>query len=59
MIDQKKYIILPPKPTNRGNRTGKTIHQSEIEKALWTLGANYYKLTKEDEEIILKLANKY
>ena len=59
MIDQKKYIILPPKPANRGNRSKKTIHQSEIEKALWTLGANYYRLTKEEEEIILKLASKY
>ena len=56
MVDQKKYIIKPPK---RDLRYSKTIHQSEIEKALWTLGLNYYKLTKEDEETILKLANKF
>lgn len=56
MIDQKKYIIKRPK---KDPRYDKTIHQSEIEKALWTLGVNYYRLTKEDEEIILKLANKY
>jgi hypothetical protein len=55
MIDQKKYIILPPEK----RRSSRTIHQSEIEKALWTLGANYYRLTKEEEEIILKLASKY
>jgi hypothetical protein len=55
MIDQKKYIILPPEK----RRTSRTIHQSEIEKALWTLGVNYYRLTKEQEEIILKLANKF
>ena len=56
MIDQKKYIIKRPKSDPRHD---KTIHQSEIEKALWTLGVNYYRLTKEEEEIILKLANKY
>jgi hypothetical protein len=55
MIDQKKYIILPPEK----RRTSRTIHQSEIEKALWTLGVNYYRLTKEEEETILKLASKY
>ena len=56
MIDQKKYIIKRPKLYTRPD---KTIHQSEIEKALWTLGVNYYRLTKEEEEIILKLAKKY
>jgi hypothetical protein len=56
MIDQKKYIIKKPKAQSRHD---KTIYQSEIEKALWTLGVNYYRLSKEDEEIILKLANKY
>jgi hypothetical protein len=56
MIDQKKYVIKRPKLETRPD---KTIHQSEIEKALWTLGANYYKLSKEEEEIILKLASKY
>ena len=58
MIDQKKYIILPPKSRGR-KRQDKTIHQGEIEKALWTLGVNYHRLTKEEEEIILKLASKY
>ena len=56
MIDQKTYIIKRPK---KDPRYDKTVHQSEIEKALWTLGVNYYRLTKEEEEIILKLASKY
>ena len=55
MVNQKKYIILPPET----HRISRTIHQSEIEKALWTLGVNYYRLTKEDEETILKLAKKF
>jgi hypothetical protein len=55
MIDQKKYVITPP----TRQRYNRTIHQSEIEKALWILGVNYYRLTKEEEEIILKLAKKY
>jgi len=57
MINQKKfYIIKPPK---RGNNPDKTIHQEEIEGALWKLGINYYQLTKEEEETILKLAKRF
>jgi hypothetical protein len=59
MIDQKKYVILPPKHATKGRRSGKSIYQEEIEKALWKLGVNYYRLTKEEEETILKIANKY
>jgi hypothetical protein len=55
MINQNKYIILPPEK----HRISRTVHQSEIEKALWILGVNYYRLTKEDEETILKLAKKF
>lgn len=57
MIDKKKYIIKPPK--SESTRRSKTIHQSEIETALWKLGANYYNLTKQEEDLILKLANRF
>ena len=59
MTSESKYIILPPKPATQGRRSGKSIYQEEIEKVLWKLGLNYYRLTKEEEEIILKIANKY
>ena len=59
MIDKKKYIIKPPRPSSRPSRIDKSIHQEEIEKALWTLGANYYQLTKEEEDIIINLAKRF
>lgn len=57
MIDKKKYIIKPPK--FQSTRQNKTIYQSEIETALWKLGANYHNLTKQEEDLILKLANRF
>ncbi len=59
MINKKEYVILPPKHATRGRRKNKTIHQEEIEKALWTLGANYYKLTKAEEEFIINISKRF
>ena len=59
MINKKDYIIKPPKHATRGRRKLKSLHQEEIEKALWTLGANYYQLTKEEEEFIINLAKRF
>lgn len=58
MIDKNRYIISKPPQPYKGRR-GRTIHRDEIETALWKLGANYYQLTKEEEEIILKLAKRF
>ena len=61
MVSYKKqpYLIKPPKHAIKGRRTGKSLYQEEIEKALWTLGKNYLQLTKEEEDIILNLAKRF
>ncbi len=59
MIDKKRYVITKPKDTVPHTRRGKTIARDEIETALWKLGANYYQLTKDEEEIILKLSKRF
>ena len=59
MINKKQYVITKPKELPPLTRRGRTIARDEIETALWKLGVNYYQLTKDEEEIILKLAKRF
>jgi len=59
MSYKQPYLIKPPKPATLGRRKDKSLHQEEIEKALWLLGKNYLQLTKQEEETILNLAKRF
>jgi len=63
MIDKDKYVISKSPKLKSWEpyvgRRGRTIHRDEIETALWKLGANYYQLTKDEEDLILKLAKRF